>query len=101
MKRRGDVLPDSEDAVFWDEEREPGLGLELLDHYERRLELALAEPGVGTPGRTRGGLEFRRYRLERFGRYAIVMSELDGIPTVIAFEHGRRRSEHWAGRVRP
>lgn len=98
------VLPgaakDLDGALLWHEEQREGLGFELLEEYERRLALALEEPGVGSIVRVLAtGEEIRRYRLQRFQRYAILMVIIDGMPTVVAFEHGRRKPGYWRARL--
>jgi hypothetical protein len=45
------------------------------------------------------GDALRRYRLRRFYRYAILMVVIDGMPTVVAFEHGKRKPEYWRARL--
>jgi hypothetical protein len=72
----------------------------MLEEFERRLAQALDEPGVGSIVRVLAtGDELRRYRLRRFQRYAILMVVLDGVPTVVAFEHGRRKPGYWRARL--
>jgi hypothetical protein len=50
-------------------------------------------------GKTPGGSEIRRFRLRRFSRYAILMADIHGVPTVLAFEHSSRRPGYWRERI--
>ena len=50
-------------------------------------------------GETSCGTEIRRFRLKRFRFYAILLASINGIPTVLAFEHSSRRPEYWRDRV--
>ena len=96
-----EALAELEDSSMWYEKQTGGLGLELLAEYQKRLDLALQMPKVGSlAGTTSKGTEIRRYRLERFKRYAILMATIEDIPTVLAFEHSSRRPGYWKERVK-
>ena len=56
---------------------------------------------MGTSGGdTPGGNEIRRFRLYKFKRYALVMATIDGVPTVLAFQHSSRRPGYWRDRLK-
>lgn len=96
-----EALAELDAAAFWYEDQREGLGLELVSEYEKRLDLALRMPHVGTlAGATSRGNDIRRFRLERFTRYAILMATIDDIPTVLAFEHSSRRPGYWRDRLK-
>ncbi len=96
------ILPQAvaelEEAITWYEHRQAGLGADLLEEYEALLDRALRSPRAGTPIVTADGFPMRRYRLKRFNRYAIIMSTVRGLPTVVAFEHSSREPNYWAAR---
>lgn len=75
-----------EAAAFYNEQRE-GFGLDLFTEFQARLQGALEQFESGSPaGETPSGDPIRRFRLDRFARYAIVLATIDGMPTVLAFE---------------
>lgn len=91
---------DLQDAASWYQKQQEGLGDALLLEFEQRLTAALDQPGIGTlAGHTRRGAAIRRYRLHRFDRYAILLAVIDGMPTVLAFEHSSRRPHYWSDRI--
>lgn len=91
---------DIEEAALWYAAQSRGLGDELLEEFAERLSAALEQPGIGTlAGHTRSGCVIRRYRLHRFSRYAILLAVIDGMPTVLAFEHSSRRPNYWRDRI--
>lgn len=91
----------AEAAAWYEREAAPGMGAALLEAYEVRLESALQSPGAGAlVATTADGTPVRRYRLKRFRRYAILMAELSGIPTVLAFECSSRRPGFWQDRLK-
>jgi hypothetical protein len=93
------ALAELDEASTWYEEHEEGLGLALLAEYRERLDYALRAPNAGAlAGSTPDGDEIRRYRLERFRRYAILLAPIRGLPTVLAFEHSSRRPGYWRDR---
>lgn len=95
-----EALAELADASTWYEEHEEGLGLDLVREYRERLASALNMPQAGAlAGQTPGGAEIRRFRLKRFGRYAILMARIDDRPTVVAFEHSSRRPGYWRERL--
>lgn len=91
----------AEAASWYEEEAAPGLGADLLAEYEARLKTALELPRAGAiVGTTVAGTPVRRYRLERFKRYAILMADIDGCPTVLAFECSSRKPGYWRSRLK-
>lgn len=91
---------DLQEAALWYQTQHEGLGDDLLLEFEQRLSAALEQPGIGTlAGHTRRGAAIRRYRLHRFSRYAILLAVIDGMPTVLAFEHSSRRPNYWSDRI--
>lgn len=94
------ALAELEEASVWYENQEEGLGLELLDDYRVCLDLALTASGVGSlVGTSQDGTIIRRYRLPRFDRYAIILTIIEQMPTVVAFEHSSRRPKYWDERT--
>lgn len=90
----------AEAASWYEREAAPGLGADLITEYETRLEAALEVPGAGTiVATTTMGAPVRRYRLKRFKRYTILMAEIDGTPTVLAFECSSRKPGYWRDRL--
>lgn len=94
------ALRELEEAAAWYEEQRSGLGEELLAEFERCMALALEVPGIGSPTRTASGVVVRKYRLDRFERYAIVLAFTGEEPTMVAFEHSSRRPGYWIRRLR-
>lgn len=97
-KIRAEAAEELIDAATWyEQEAAPGFGSDLIAKFEARLEQALRFPGVGTiVATTSAGTPIRRYRLER---YAILLAEIDGEPTVLAFECSSRRPGYWQDRL--
>jgi plasmid stabilization system protein ParE len=97
-----EAVGDLEEAADWYErEAGEGLGAALVDEFEARLTNALELPGAGTiVARTKRGAPVRRYRLHRFSRYAILMAEVKGVPTVVAFACSSRRPDLWQSRLK-
>lgn len=94
------ALAELDEAAGWYEEQEEGLGIELLEEYRERLAFALKMPSSGAlAGTTPRGSEIRRFRLQRFGRYAILIATIEDVPTVLAFEHSSRRPGYWRARL--
>ncbi len=83
-----------EAAVLWYEERQPGLGGDFLEHFERTLRRIVAEPERWR--KIRG--ENRKLNFHRFP-YAIVYSVQADALFVKAVMHLHRRPLYWKGRV--
>lgn len=94
-----EALAELDEAATWYEEQEPGLGMDLVTEYRKRLADALRLPNSGTfAGVTPSGSVIRRFRLQRFSRYAILV--VVGTPsTVVAFEHSSRFPSYWESRL--
>ena len=100
-KIRREAADEIAEAAAWYEQAAPGLGADLIAEYESRLETALQLPGGGTiVATTSAGTPVRRYRLQRFKRYAILMAEIDAHPTVLAFASSSRRPGYWQDRLK-
>jgi hypothetical protein len=90
----------AEAASWYEQHAAPGLGADLIAEYETRLNTALELPGTGAiVATTAAGNPVRRYRLARFKRYAILTAEIDGCPTVLAFECSSRKPGYWHDRL--
>lgn len=88
-------------AIAWYEEQRAGLGIELLAEFEDRLELAKREIGTGVlVASLSKGVEIRRFRLRRFGRYSVLLMVAEDALTVVAFAHASRRPSYWHDRLR-
>jgi len=95
-----EALAEIDEASTWYEEQDEGLGLELVGEYRIRLEHALAVPSAGAlVGTTPSGALVRRFSLERFDRYGIMLAVVGGVPTVLAFVHTSRRPGYWRDRL--
>ena len=96
-----EALSELKQASTWYEEQRDGLCLALVAEYRRRLESALARPQAASiAGKTPGGSDIRRFRLEGFRRYAILLATIHGVPTVLAFEHSSRKPGYWRERLK-
>jgi plasmid stabilization system protein ParE len=95
-----EALVDLDEAATWYEKQSVGLGTDLLVEFAACLRVALEAPGVGTlVEKSRRGNEVRRFRLQRFNRYAIVIAIIGGETLVVALEHSSRRPEYWRERI--
>ena len=84
-----------EAAALWYEARQPGLGDDFLDEFERTLRRIMAEPERWR--RVRG--ENRKLNFHRFP-YAIVYSvSSDAIYIKAVMQHLHRRPFYWQPRV--
>ncbi len=86
-------------AVAYVERERQGHGQILLDEYAEKLRqivrFATSAPVlVNTPR----GYELRSFSLRRF-RYSIIVGELHGAPTIIAFAHQNRAPGYWHDRL--
>jgi hypothetical protein len=105
MKRQRQIRPEAlielREAAEWYEEQREGLGGDLIDEFEQTLEDALGRLKTSAAiAKTAGGLPIRRFRLERFSRYAIYIVIFDDLPVVVAFEHASRKPGYWRDRVK-
>jgi hypothetical protein len=104
MRRHRQIRPEAlielREAAEWYEEQREGLGGELVDEFERTLEDALGRLETSAAiTKTSGGSVIRRFRLERFSRYAIYLGVIDDVPVVVAFEHSGREPGYWRRRL--
>jgi len=104
MKRQRQIRPEAlielREAAEWYEQQRQGLGGELVDEFERTLEVALAHFETSAViAKTTAGLPIRRFRLDRFSRYAIYLVLFEEVPVVVAFEHSSREPGYWRGRL--
>ena len=87
-------------AVEYVEQEREGYGLVLLDEYTDKLQQIRRFPQSapllrGTPR----GYALRAFSLRRF-RYSIIVGEVEGIATIIAFAHHSRTPDYWYDRLR-
>lgn len=91
----------AEAAAWYEAEAGPDLAADLIAEYEARLSTALELAGAGTiVAATASGKPVRRYRLKRFKRYAILMADIEGHPTVLAFACSSRKPGYWRDRLK-
>lgn len=96
-----EALVELRKASIWYEEQRIGLGLELMEEFKICLESALLRLTSGSPiGITARGHTIRRFRLRRFKKYSLLIALMNGIPTVIAFQHASRYPGYWHHRVK-
>jgi plasmid stabilization system protein ParE len=87
-------------AARWYDQRQPGLGTELLAVVAATFSALVEHPTLGAPvPGVRADLPIRRVLLRRFP-YAIVFLEMGGTVRVLAIAHRRRRPGYWMKRVR-
>lgn len=98
---RADALREISAAADWHDSESIGLGVDLTQAYRVSLDQALRDPlAAPLAMRLPDGAEVRRYRLDRFYRYSILMLLRNGDkPVVIAFEHSSRRPGYWHNRL--
>jgi toxin ParE1/3/4 len=83
-----------QDAMAWYEIRCPGLGLDLLDEFQKAsLKLQRHPEHYSFYKRT----DFRRQKLERFP-YLIFFLELPDFIWIAAIAHGSREPDYWKQR---
>jgi len=81
-------------AALWYDERQPGLGDDFLDQYERTLSRIVARPERWR--KVRG--DNRKLNFDRFP-YAIVYSTSTDTIHTKAVQHLRRRPFYWKNRI--
>lgn len=87
-------------AAQWYDDQEPGLGLELVQEFEQRLDFIQKAPNVGAAvGETPGGASVRTSRLKHFAKYTIYFTASYEELTILAFAHSRRRPGRWKKRT--
>ncbi len=80
-------------AVSYYEEQQAGLGLRLMDEFDRHVIWILSNPTV--PRIRRGG--YRRVNLKTFPYYIAYVVRED-ILWILAMTHGHRKPEYWIER---
>ena len=85
---------DLDDAVAWYNDKESGVGHELLDDVLAALDKIERDPGIGARYRN---TDRRFYRLKRFP-YLIYYREFDDRIWIAAIAHERRRPGYWRNR---
>lgn len=94
------VLPEAEEelraALAWYEDRQPGLGLELLGAVEAAMEQAVSSPLRWPIWEL--DARFRRVIVQRFPYLLFYELRHDAIEFV-AVAHGRREPGYWLGRT--
>lgn len=78
----------------WYDERQEGLGLELLDEIRAALTRIQNDPRVGL---RYGDSRYRFYKPKRFP-FVIYYLELDDYVCVLAIAHERRKQGYWLRR---
>lgn len=88
------ALEEVAEAAAWYEERQQGLGAELVEAVDHGIEQISLHPGAWHPL----GRNLRRYRLSRFP-YGIIYCLRGDMAIVIAFAHHSRRPRYWRSRL--
>ena len=87
-------------AVAYVEGEREGYGQILLDEYAEKLQqirrLPQSAPALLDAPR---GYALRAFSLRRF-RYSIIVGEVEGVPTIIAFAHQSRAPGYWYERLK-
>lgn len=100
MKRRLIVRPEAEAdivaATLWYEDRETGLGLDLMDEVRAAIERAVQNPLVHL--RLRRCPEVRRVLTRRFP-YRVFFILRENAIVVFAVLHAARHDRRWRGRL--
>lgn len=87
-------------AVVYMERKREGYGLVLLDEYAQKLEQIRRFPQSAPLLRdTPRGYSLRAFSLRKF-RYSIIVGEVEGTTTIIAFAHHSRSPDYWHDRLR-
>ncbi len=94
VKLNGLARAELDKAMAWYNEKQPGVGLELLDDVLSALDKVARDPGIGANYGTKGR---RFYRLMRFP-YLLYYTELPDHVWVAAIAHERRRPDYWKRR---
>jgi plasmid stabilization system protein ParE len=81
-------------ALQYYEEQSSGLGAELLADVERLSGLLVANPEMGSAGKS----GTRRVLLSRFP-FVVVYMLREGRPLIVAFAHQKREPGYWSDRT--
>lgn len=84
--------------MAWYEEREPGLGLELIGLVEAALDRNAEHAMPGTRAMASAPEHFRRLLITRFP-FALIVDAREDIRLVLAVAHSRRRPNYWRRRL--
>lgn len=82
------------EAALWYEGKQPGLGTDFLDEFERTIGRIRSNPKGWS--QIRGS--YRKLNFDRFP-YAIVYKHNDNILVVVAVMHLHRRPSYWRHRA--
>lgn len=98
-----EALDDLQHGYDWYEEREPGLGHQLVVEVFRAVGVAVGHPRV--PKRfvhpeLPEEPEVRRIGLRRFHEYSIVFVVVDETLWILAVAHAKRQPTYWTARVK-
>lgn len=80
-----------DDAVEWYNDRQAGVGQELLDEVLQAIDKLERNPGIGARYRS---TDRRFFRLKRFP-YVLYYQEFDDHVWIAAIAHARRRPWYW------
>ncbi|MEM7157573.1 MAG: hypothetical protein AAF799_32335 [Myxococcota bacterium] len=95
-----EVAQELEAAVAYLEREREGYGFVLLDEYEAKLRQIQRFPrGAPLSRDVPERYEFRAFKLKRF-RYSMIVGELDGVLTLVAFAHHSRAPGYWRERLK-
>ena len=88
-----------DDAVTYVEGQRRGYGRALLDEYADKLrQIARFPESAPLVANAPGGRSLRSFSLRRF-RYSLIVGNIDGIPTLVAFAHHSRAPGYWRDRL--
>ena len=94
-----DFLPEAEAeylrAIAFYEEKHAGLGLALIEEFERIVSLAAERPDAWKAVHASG---IRRIGLKRFPFAVFLQSAAASLIVITAFAHHRQRPGYWLGR---
>lgn len=82
------------DAMDWYDERQYGLGAELMTEVQRAVNKIEHDPGIGARFRN---TKFRFYRVDRFPYLVYYQEFLDRV-WIVTIAHERRRPGYWKRR---
>ncbi len=86
-------------AVEYIERERRGYGQLLLDEYAEKLRQIQSFPHSGpVVSELPRSYTLRAFSLQTF-RYSIIVGEIDGMPTIIAFAHQNRAPDYWHSRL--
>ena len=97
IRLTGDASAELAEAIRWYEERQSGLGGELLDAIQATLSLVAKRPEIGRslPGTRR--TDVKRLLVPRFPYQIVYRSDAEMI-IIVAVAHLKRRPGYWQSR---